>query len=155
MLVTLIHLEHSFGGNLVFKKPSSRPRRSTNPMVLLDYRCYAPGGKIGKDYPPELTQARASVDTHCLGLPGNHIDWCFVVCNWNACLHLPHAQCLQRLSALTPQAIMDKYGFPMLRNAEVLQSRAQGGSGVIHGWLLVLFTFLRFPLPCRHAGEGL
>ena len=36
--------------------PHAKPKRYINPMVLLDYRCYAPGGKIGTDYPPELTQ---------------------------------------------------------------------------------------------------
>jgi len=38
-------------------------------MVLLDYRCYVPGGKIGNDYPPELTKVMAvcmpSESRHC------------------------------------------------------------------------------------------
>lgn len=64
-------LVRSFGGNLVFKKLNAKMKRSINPMVLLDYRCHAPGGRIGTDYPPELdkvgtaaqgTQSIASVN---------------------------------------------------------------------------------------------
>ena len=49
-----------FGANLVFKPHKGKPKHSVNPTVLLDYRCYAPGGKIGTDYPPELTQVSAT-----------------------------------------------------------------------------------------------
>lgn len=45
----------------------------------------------------------------------------------------PHAlpsplllQCLTKFASMTPQAIMDMYGFPMLRNAESLHTRAKG-----------------------------
>ena len=48
-----------FGANLVFKPHKGKPKMSVNPTVLLDYRCYAPGGEIGTDYPPELTQVSA------------------------------------------------------------------------------------------------
>lgn len=52
-----------FGGNMVFKKPRAKMKRSINPMLLLDYRCYVPGGKIGLDYPPELTQCLKKITT--------------------------------------------------------------------------------------------
>ena len=51
---TLAHCR--FGGNLVSKKLNAKPKRSINPMVVLDYRCYSPGHKIGTNYPPELSQ---------------------------------------------------------------------------------------------------
>ncbi|GAX73008.1 hypothetical protein CEUSTIGMA_g460.t1 [Chlamydomonas eustigma] len=79
----------SFGGNIVWKKIGSKPKRTVNPMVLLDYRCYANGGKIGTDYPLDL------------------------------------AKCLTKLSSLTVQEIMEQYGFPMQRHAEVLSVRAK------------------------------
>lgn len=34
----------------------AKPRKSLNPLVLLDYRCYVDGGKIGVNYPPRVTQ---------------------------------------------------------------------------------------------------
>ncbi|KAG1679849.1 hypothetical protein FOA52_012763 [Chlamydomonas sp. UWO 241] len=60
----------------------------TEACVLLDYRCYVDGGRVGTKYPPSLTK------------------------------------CLTKLSGMTPQAIMDEYGFPFIRNAEALHSRA-------------------------------
>ena len=41
-----------FGGNMVFKKIGAKLRRSINPTLLLDYRCYVPGGEVGTNYPP-------------------------------------------------------------------------------------------------------
>lgn len=41
---------------MVSKKLNAKPKRSINPMVVLDYRCYSPGHKIGTNYPPELSQ---------------------------------------------------------------------------------------------------
>ena len=40
-------------------------------------------------------------------------------------------QCLRSLSAMAPQEIMDKYGFPDLRSAETLNTRAKGVSSVM------------------------
>jgi hypothetical protein len=46
-----------FGGNIVGKQAGARARASANPMLLLDYRCYVEGGKIGTaHYHPALTQ---------------------------------------------------------------------------------------------------
>lgn len=36
-------------------------------------------------------------------------------------------QCLQKLSSMNASEIQQSYGFPMLRNAETLLSRATGG----------------------------
>jgi len=45
-----------YGGNSVSKRLNAKRRRAVNPLVLLDYRCYAPKGKIGVAYPPQVTQ---------------------------------------------------------------------------------------------------
>ncbi len=50
-----------WGGNAVFKRPKARVRKSTNPMVLFDYRCYAKDGRIGKDFDPTLRQCLAKL----------------------------------------------------------------------------------------------
>ncbi len=41
---------------MVFKMQHAKPRRSTNPMVVLDYRCYVEDGQIGTNYDPTLRQ---------------------------------------------------------------------------------------------------
>mmetsp|Transcript_3357 Transcript_3357/g.7341 ORF Transcript_3357/g.7341 Transcript_3357/m.7341 type:complete len:538 (+) Transcript_3357:145-1758(+) len=43
-----------FGGDQVSKKHKARTRRSINPMLLLDYRCYAK--EIGTSYPAQMQQ---------------------------------------------------------------------------------------------------
>ena len=43
------------------KRYKARLKRSLNPMVVLDYRCYTEGGTIGTNYPPELKQCLASL----------------------------------------------------------------------------------------------
>ncbi|GFR47810.1 hypothetical protein Agub_g9587 [Astrephomene gubernaculifera] len=45
-----------WGGNVVSKVRGAKMRRSVNPMVVLDYRCYVEGGKIGTNYDPQLRQ---------------------------------------------------------------------------------------------------
>ncbi|PNH02334.1 hypothetical protein TSOC_011711 [Tetrabaena socialis] len=50
-----------WGGNLVFKARGGKARKSVNPMVVLDYRCYVPGGKIGVDYDPQLKQCLTKI----------------------------------------------------------------------------------------------
>ncbi len=52
---------YRFGGTLVSKKLLAKPRRNLNPLILLDYRCYAPDGKIGTAFDPQLTQVRMCV----------------------------------------------------------------------------------------------
>lgn len=50
-----------WGGNYIFKhQAGGHPRKSINPMVLFDYRCYVPGGKIGTDYDPKVGQTGVS-----------------------------------------------------------------------------------------------
>lgn len=39
---------------------------------------------------------------------------------------MPAPQCLRKLSGMTPEEVMQQYGFPYLRNAQALQSRAKG-----------------------------
>ncbi len=41
---------------LVSKKLNGKRRRTLNPLVLLDYRCYAEGGAIGTAFPPDVAQ---------------------------------------------------------------------------------------------------
>lgn len=79
-----------YGGNWVFKMRDAQPRKSLNPLVLLDYRCYVEGGKLGKNYPPEVKQ------------------------------------CLSKLSRMSPQQVVQEYGFPDEHAAHVLQKRASG-----------------------------
>ena len=55
-------------------------------------------------------------------------------------------QCMQRLSTSTPQAIMDKYDFPQLRNAAVLRSRAKGESTVAAGIRLLELSLMCDPM---------
>lgn len=38
------------------KARGAKPRRSVNPMVVLDYRCYTPGGQLGTNYDPQLKE---------------------------------------------------------------------------------------------------
>jgi hypothetical protein len=45
-----------FGGTLVSKRLGAKPKRTLNPMIVLDYRCYVDSGKIGTNYPPSLAQ---------------------------------------------------------------------------------------------------
>lgn len=45
----------------MFKRPKARVRKSTNPMVLFDYRCYTKDGRIGKDFDPTLRQCLAKL----------------------------------------------------------------------------------------------
>ncbi|PNW72358.1 hypothetical protein CHLRE_16g672049v5 [Chlamydomonas reinhardtii] len=45
-----------WGGNIVGKARGAKPRRSVNPMVVLDYRCYTPGGQLGTNYDPQLKE---------------------------------------------------------------------------------------------------
>lgn len=48
------------GYRYVMKKPEyfppKHPRGFADPLQLLDYRCHAPGGKIGTKYPPPVTK---------------------------------------------------------------------------------------------------
>lgn len=160
-----------FGGSLVGKRRGAKRRAGLNPMVLLDYRCYVPGGKIGTNYPPRLQQvwdkgweeallpgvaatcATASrplshtLDGHslCLAHPRctsliPHAYHAVTSCSllgkpgcYAEHSTPPHAlpsplllQCLTKFTSMTPQAIMDMYGFPLLRNAESLHTRAKG-----------------------------
>ncbi|GIL86258.1 hypothetical protein Vretifemale_14600 [Volvox reticuliferus] len=46
----------TWGGNVAFKIRHAQVRRSINPMVVLDYRCYVEGGRIGKNYDPKMRQ---------------------------------------------------------------------------------------------------
>jgi hypothetical protein len=50
-----------FGGDLVTKKFKARTRRSINPMLLMDYRCYVEGGELGTRYDPPLAQCLRSL----------------------------------------------------------------------------------------------
>ncbi|KIY99485.1 hypothetical protein MNEG_8476 [Monoraphidium neglectum] len=47
------------GFNYVMKAPHDSPAqdysRAASPLQLLDYRCHAPGAKLGTDYPPQVT----------------------------------------------------------------------------------------------------
>jgi len=52
-----------FGGNLVTKRLGARARKSTNPLILLDYRCYVEGGKIGTAYPEPVTQCLRKISS--------------------------------------------------------------------------------------------
>lgn len=53
------------------KRVGMKRRKSLNPLLLLDYRCYAPDGKIGTNYPPALTQVGCWLGCCCLqeGVP--------------------------------------------------------------------------------------
>ncbi|MEW5319050.1 MAG: hypothetical protein WDW38_010226 [Sanguina aurantia] len=42
-----------FGGDAVNKVKGAKPRKNMNPMLLLDYRCYVPAGKLHTSYPPQ------------------------------------------------------------------------------------------------------
>ncbi|KAG2494960.1 hypothetical protein HYH03_006895 [Edaphochlamys debaryana] len=82
-----------WGGNIVGKLRNAKPRRSINPMTVLDYRCApeveAEGGRLGTNYDPQLKK------------------------------------CLTKLGGMTPDEIQKEYGFPYLRSAVALQSRAK------------------------------
>lgn len=41
---------------MAFKIRHAKLRRSLNPMAVLDYRCYVEGGRIGRNYDPQLRQ---------------------------------------------------------------------------------------------------
>ncbi|GMH45815.1 hypothetical protein BSKO_13778 [Bryopsis sp. KO-2023] len=50
---TQYYMSSHVGMNYLRKKHDS-PRKYPEPSILLDYRCSAPGGKIGFDYPPQV-----------------------------------------------------------------------------------------------------
>ncbi|KAJ9513587.1 hypothetical protein QJQ45_006097 [Haematococcus lacustris] len=45
-----------FGGSLVSKRPLAKRRKTVNPLVLLDYRCYVEGGELGTHLPGPVKQ---------------------------------------------------------------------------------------------------
>ncbi|KAG2488696.1 hypothetical protein HYH03_012697 [Edaphochlamys debaryana] len=45
-----------WGGSIVWKAKGAKRKRSVNPMVVMDYRCFVEGGKIGTNYPPQVKQ---------------------------------------------------------------------------------------------------
>ena len=107
-------------------------------MVLLDYRCYVPGGKIGNDYPPELTKVMAiCMSRHCHSImrdryyreASDGIDFVSPLQGTAVVVTSPsraQSQCLKKLSSMTPMEIKDEYNFPQLREAEILSLRAKG-----------------------------
>jgi hypothetical protein len=66
-----LSLAARWGGNVVFKIRGAKPRRSVNPMLLLDYRCDLPTGRIGTDYDPTLKACL----TKLVGMTGEQVRW--------------------------------------------------------------------------------
>lgn len=56
-------LGYGFVMKMPFEAPESRPVTDSSIMHVLDYRCHAPGGKIGKNYPPKLQQCLQDISS--------------------------------------------------------------------------------------------
>ncbi|KAG1655370.1 hypothetical protein FOA52_012097 [Chlamydomonas sp. UWO 241] len=46
-----------------------------DPLVLLDYRCWVDGGKIGKSYPPQVHQCLSSIASHSVADNQEHFGF--------------------------------------------------------------------------------
>lgn len=91
---------NALGKDFVLKQPNGRPPRQPtypNPrefgiQYLLDYRCHAEGGAIGKNYPKKvqaLLERLSKMTAHEVQCPS---------------LHFTHAHFLRQTAALSPRA---------------------------------------------------
>ncbi|GMH39567.1 hypothetical protein BSKO_07465 [Bryopsis sp. KO-2023] len=56
---------HQVGYGYVLKH-TTKPRKQPALQTMLDYRCHAPGGKIGKKYPPRLKRCMENISSMTL-----------------------------------------------------------------------------------------
>lgn len=78
------HAINQLGFGFVMKIPSQAPQQDNfGIMHALDYRCHAPGGKIGQNYPPRLQQCLQDISSSTYRQVHSVAAACTTPCAWN------------------------------------------------------------------------
>jgi hypothetical protein len=171
------------GFNYVMKAPHDSPAqdysRAASPLQLLDYRCHAPGAKLGTDYPPQVLRNTGrfhgftgGVCGHWRGADGSVLERCLHhqtrmqmqralvrdIHNWLIKQRVPAppatstskvTSCLKMISRMTKQQVQRHYGFPQLAAAAALRRRASDMLSRGFEWTLQN-GWPRNPTPARY-----